>query len=384
MRLLRSFPFALSVADAAVAPRMEGFDPGARPMADFKLGPFYESDPCFAGRASGELLKCEPVAAPAGANAWRVMVASRTWDDQQVPVTGIVVAPKARTKTLRPVLSWCHGTTGGNRAAAPSLADKPAQDFVQRADGAPIDHGVPYLSDWLVRGFVVVASDYVGLGGPGVHHYLVGSSCARNALDIVRAAGQVEGVGAGSEVLLFGWSVGGHAALFAAEEQAAYAPQLRLRGVVVIAPSTTDFPRVHIPHVYVLARAYQDAYNVPLAGFTASGRALIDKAGEVSIFGVYAESLMLEPPFFEGDWSPAMKQALALNLPGQRRAAAPMLVVHGGDDNVVPPAASERTVARARAAGSTVALSWHEGHNHRSVIAAARGEILEWLGQRLG
>ena len=61
-----------------------------------------------------------------------------------------------------------------------------------------------------------------------------------------------------------------------------------------------------------------------------------------------------------------------------------MLVVHGGDDNVVPPAASERTVARARAAGSTVALSWHEGHNHRSVIAAARGEILEWLGQWLG
>ena len=311
------------------------------------------------------------------------MVASRTWDDRRVPVTGIVVAPKARSKTPRPVLSWCHGTTGGNRAAAPSLADKPAQDFVQRAAGAPIDYGVPYLGDWLARGCVVAATDYVGLGGPGVHHYLVGSSCARNALDIVRAAGQIKGAGAGSEVLLFGWSVGGHAVLFAAEEQAVYAPQLRLRGVVAIAPGSTEFGRVHIPHVYVVARAYLDAYNVPLAGFTPSGRALIDKAAEVSIFGVYAESLTLEPPFFEGDWSPAMKKALALNLPGQCRAAAPVLVVHGGDDNVVPPTASERTVARARAAGSTITLSRYEAHNHRSVIAAARGEILEWLGQRL-
>jgi hypothetical protein len=62
-------------------------------LPDFGLKPFYEAGPCLAGRASGDLLKCEPIDAPPGANAWRVMVASRTWDARLVPVTGTVVEP---------------------------------------------------------------------------------------------------------------------------------------------------------------------------------------------------------------------------------------------------------------------------------------------------
>jgi len=40
----------------------------------------------------------------------------------------------------------------------------------------------------LARGYVVVATDYEGLGDPGVHPYLVGVSEAYAVLDSVRAA----------------------------------------------------------------------------------------------------------------------------------------------------------------------------------------------------
>lgn len=85
---------------------------------------------------------------------------------------------------------------------------------------------------------------------------------------------------------------------------------------------------------------------MPLAGYTASGRALIEKAGGVSVFFIDAESLTFEAPFTESDWSPAMKRALAFNPPGQRFAKAPVPGLHGCDDNVVPPTSNKRTVAR--------------------------------------
>ena len=383
---LRQFPFALTLGEAAPScvPQLEGMDAVSEPVEDFALTPFYTSVPDCSGRPAGELLKFEAVPAPERACAWRVMVASRTWDDRPVAVTGLVVAPTARAVAPRPVLSWCHGTTGGNRQAAPSLAERPAQDWVQRGGDVPIDHGVPYLGDWLARGHVVVASDGYGLGGPGVHHYLVGSSGARNAIDLARAAGQLPGVQAGPNLLAFGWSVGGHTALFVGEEQPAYAPELCLRGVVAIAPADTVLPRTNIPHVFVMARAYADAYGVPLTGFTASGRALVELAGQRSIVGVFAESLKLDPPFFSGsDWNPAIQRALALNRSGQRSSAAPILLVHGSDDHVVPPQASEDLLRRAQAAGSSITASWHAGHTHRSVIAAGRQGILAWAGMRL-
>ena len=129
---------------------------------DFKLTAFYESGTKHVGKRSGEVIQTEEISAPDGAKAWRVMYVSRTWDNKEVPVTGIIVAPKEATAKPRPVLTWAHGTTGGARNCAPSLAPNPAQELVQRSETAPVDYGVPYLKDLLVRGMVVVATDYQG------------------------------------------------------------------------------------------------------------------------------------------------------------------------------------------------------------------------------
>ncbi len=377
--LLLAASFVFSQAHA-----LQGFDPSAPAVPDFELTPFYEVDVNVAHKAPGTLLKTETVPAPDGAMAWRVMYVSTTWDGRRVPVTGLIVAPLDTLDRPHPVLLWLHGTTGGARVAAPSLAPRPAQDFVQRSATAPIDYGVPYLTDWLARGYVVVATDYYGLGGPGVHQYMVGSTAARNGLDLVRAARQFASARAGRDVLAFGWSQGGHAALFIGEEQRSYAPDLLLDGVVAIAPGTTaGVHYMNIPHAYVLARGYAAAYGVPLTEFTESGRKLIDVAGEVSITGVFRESLKYPGPFFVGEWNPAMQAALARNVPAQRRSMAPILIVHGEADGMAPPAGTKEFVPRARQLGDVLKLSWYANEDHRSVIAAARQEILAWCDDRL-
>ena len=363
---------------------MQGFDPNAKVIPDFSLTPFYEiTADQYAGMKPGEIIKVEAIPAPDGAQAWRVMYVSRTWDDRLVPVTGWIAAPKGAGDGARPILSWNHGTTGGNRRAAPSLAENPAQNLRQRDEGFPIDFGVPFLTDFLAQGYIVTATDYYGLGGPGVHHYVVGGTGGRNSLDIARAAQNLKGMNAGGDLVAIGWSQGGHAAIFTGEEQVSYAPEFNLRGVVAIAPGATDIPLVNIPHLYVIARAYQDAFNVPLDMFTDSGKALIARAGEVSITGIFAESLKLPKPFFGAEWSPAMKKALEFNTPGQRKGAAPILVVQGTADNLVHPAETRKLLARAQQSGNDISVSWYDAKDHRTVIPAAQPEILDWINARL-
>ncbi len=186
---------------------MQGFDPNAKVIPDFSLTPFYEiTADQYAGMKPGEIIKVEAIPAPDGAQAWRVMYVSRTWDDRLVPVTGWIAAPKGAGDGARPILSWNHGTTGGNRRAAPSLAENPAQNLRQRDEGFPIDFGVPFLTDFLAQGYIVTATDYYGLGGPGVHHYVVGGTGGRNSLDIARAAQNLKGMNAGGDLVAIGWS----------------------------------------------------------------------------------------------------------------------------------------------------------------------------------
>ena len=100
-----------------------------------------------------------------------------------------------------------------------------------------VDYIDPELEDWIDAGYVVLRSDFQGLGTPGDHPYLVGKAEGRSMLDIVSAAEQVEHR-LGNRFLLAGHSQGGHAALFAAGEAKTYAKKIKLRGTVAYAPAS--------------------------------------------------------------------------------------------------------------------------------------------------
>ena len=126
--------------------------------------------------------------------------------------TGTLFLPKGRAPSGGwPVVSWAHGTSG--------LADKCAPSVVGPA--LP-ERDRPYLANWMREGYAIVASDYAGLGTPGLPAYLNGRSEAHNVVDIVKAgrAYARTRLAAGSRLarkwVVIGQSQGGGAAIYTA------------------------------------------------------------------------------------------------------------------------------------------------------------------------
>ena len=99
-----------------------------------------------------------------------------------------------------------------------------------------------------------------------MHPYLVGESEGRAVIDSVRAAANVEKSGAGKRFAVWGHSQGGHAALFAGQLAASYAPELALSGVAAIAPATelSELLRDDLSTVAAGPRVLQPLDLVPL------------------------------------------------------------------------------------------------------------------------
>jgi acetyl esterase/lipase len=173
----------------------------------------------------GDVIWAEAIDAPKGANAWKVLYLSRSADMEPIAVSGWVVAPKpGGAESPKPVVAWAHGTTG--------LADECAPTQ-RRLDEPTVTNlaAIPMLSELIAAGYVVAATDYEGLGTPGLHTYGVSDSEARTVLDSIRAAGKMP-TGAGSRALVFGESQGGRVAVVVNEMASDYAPEIELVGVV--------------------------------------------------------------------------------------------------------------------------------------------------------
>ena len=172
-----------------------------------------------------------------GAKAWKVRYHSSDVNGKAHEVTGLVVAPEKAGENL-PVMTWGHGTTGLGDASCPSAQPDPARELItyfQAESTQQIDYGIPGLQKFIDEGWVVCATDYQGLGTPGVHQYTVGRTQARDAINIVHAA-RAMNVGAGTSVGCMGWSEGGGTAAAIAELNPEDYGDLTLIGTVPISP----------------------------------------------------------------------------------------------------------------------------------------------------
>src|SRR5438094_8661856 len=124
----------------------------------------------------------------------------------------------------RPVIAWEHATTGLLQKCMPSLLSTPT-------------NGIPERDRIVMAGWVVVATDYSFAEKGGPHPYLIGEGEARAALDSVRAARQMSELTLDKRMVVWGYSQGGHAALWTGIVGPRYAPDLELLGVAAIAPA---------------------------------------------------------------------------------------------------------------------------------------------------
>lgn len=172
---------------------------------------------------------------PYGTRVFRVRY--RTQDrGEAVEATGLVAFPDADEPVDVPVIGWMHPTVGFSDSCAPSVGEY------------EILVGTTLLAAF---GYAVAAPDYLGMAGWGepsgqVHPYIVPEPTAVAALDGIRALYGFQEAGhapslratATSDVVLWGASEGGFAALWADRYAAGYAPELEVRAVVASVPPT--------------------------------------------------------------------------------------------------------------------------------------------------
>ncbi|MFF5033051.1 lipase family protein [Nocardia salmonicida] len=121
-----------------------------------------------------------------------------------------------------PIIAWAHGTTGVADTCAPSVTGLFARNPM-------------FLTSWIDNGYAVVATDYIGLGTPGVHAYLDARSEGNVVVDSVRAVRQVTPE-LSTRWAVVGQSQGGRAALATANIATRYTPELDFRDAVATAP----------------------------------------------------------------------------------------------------------------------------------------------------
>ena len=156
----------------------------------------------------------------AGADAWLIAYVSSDALERKTVVTALVVAPKGDIpEEGRPIVSWAHGTTGTSENCGPSQLINPAQPLNQYlfvGGNSWTDYGVPAIETFIKEGYAVVATDYQGLGGGGVHQYAVATTQGRDAINAIRAVGAMGLAGANKKAVVYGWSQGGGATIAAA------------------------------------------------------------------------------------------------------------------------------------------------------------------------
>src|SRR3954462_41918 len=225
---MRHFTLVLTLLAVAVAPGVAG-----------------AATPSHGQLLSSSKITGEPALTAAGKNRL-VKYRSVGVDGKAITVSGIVSLPKGKApKKGWPVITYDHGTTG--------IADQcaPSRDAINNPAHLYNSYIYPLLNRWLKAGYVVVRTDYQGLGTPGTHQYLVGVAEGRSTLDIVRASKVLDfqKQRISTRIAISGHSQGGHAALWGAALAPKYTPELKLRGTVAFAPAS------HIAELLSLVKA---------------------------------------------------------------------------------------------------------------------------------
>lgn len=307
--------------------------------------------------------------------AWRILYLSTDVHGEPVPVSGLVIAPLGPVPAGgRTVVSWGHPTTGTAAHCGPSRGFDPASS-------------VEGLRMLLSRGYVVVYTDYAGMGVPGPDSYLVGETEGNNVLDAVRAAQHIPAAGAGSDVVLWGHSQGGQAVLFAAERAADYAPELDIRAVAVAAPAAdlTTLLDDDIDDVSgVTIGSYAFAAFAGVYGPTEPGAELdailtpaavkaSPEMNELCLLSHTAQLHAIAEPlvgrFVRADPTRTQPWAdlLGENSAGSVPFDAPLFVAQGLDDTLIHPAETQQFVDRERAMGMDVTYHPVEGADHGTI-----------------
>lgn len=322
-----------------------------------------------------------------GATAWRIRYQSTSAiTDQPVEVSGVVLVPGGQAPQGGwPVVAFQHTQLGIAADCGPSLYDG-------------------LLNQWgptsllLLHGFVVVMTDYEGLGTTGSHPFLNAATLGRNVIDGVRAAGHLR-PDIGTRWAAFGGSYGGLATWAANEQATSYGQGLELVGAATWVPlvGMAGLPDKAARRTLTQEQMY--VYFLTVMGFRATTHPDLDLARYLhgsmldrrDLLLVCSGPLLPEAGEVLKNVNPddlvpvddqamrEMTQWLADIAVPQQPMAAPMLVIYGSEDPLVDQKWIESAINRACEMGDTVDWISRPGGGYGDIDAA---ETFSWLRAR--
>ena len=337
-----------------------------------------------------ESVPLDPALSLTGAGpAYRVLYSTVDQHDQPAVSTGAVFLPPGPAPEGGfPVIAWAHGTVGLGDDCTPSALPRSPRDD-------------EYLSHWLNQGYAVVASDYAGLGTPGLMSYLNSVTTAHGVVDSVIAAHDM-GLPLSPEWAIVGQSQGGGAAVASARWATEFSAGTGLdyRGVVATGtPANIDNfvrqagPAPQLPELGPVANAYT-AYI--LAAFrearpdldinsvlTPEGLMAAERAETVCVRPLTDELADLTPAaFFSAPLSsiPGMADALYEYMGTPSTGFdRPLFLGVGLLDRDVPPASTLAFYDQLVANNQNVTLRIYPEEDHSGTVLASMADSTPFL-----
>jgi pimeloyl-ACP methyl ester carboxylesterase len=320
----------------------------------------------------GALLRSEPlndVILPAGMRGWRILYVTTVDDSTPATAVATVFAPADPPAGPHPVIAWEHGTTGLLQKCMPSLFSAPSA-------------GIPGRDRIVKAGWVVVETDYSFAEKGGPHSYLIGEGEARAELDSVRAARQMSELPIDKRMVVWGYSQGGHAALWTGIIGPRYAPELEILGVAAIAPAA-NIENILAMNVAMdklfgpyLALAYSRFY--PDITFEQAIRPealdaarqmvnLCDAVPPEDSNRIEMLAASFDGPALATSSNKALRTRIKQNTP-DGLIQAPVVIAQGASDEVVPSTATDAYVNERCAAGQRLEYWTFAGRDHITLV----------------
>lgn len=350
------------------------------------LAPFYSTSGLSLSGPMGQVVRSEPVkTSVTNGSAVRVLYRTQRADSSVTFSSGLVFIPdNSAVGTPRPVVAWAHGTVGMGDACTPSRLPDPGGN-------------IAWVSQMLARGWVVAATDYAGLGTPGIEGYLVGGDEARDVLNSVRAAENIPSAEAGTTFAVWGHSQGGNSALFTAAEAGAYAPELKLAGTVASAPAAELVPLLNEtygtaldwvigPEVMVSWPTAYPGLDVAAAttnaGYKNYQRMARQCITQTTLGGLTRTKL--KQAFFKTNIisSAPWRKAAQDQTPPLPSPSQPVMIAESLADKVVLPDTTALYIQRACQAGSNVTSLWLADVGHIQLASTIAPDVTSWINDR--
>lgn len=394
------------------------------------LPPFYESVVQMSPTGKlGQVIKKEQIQTSLkGAQAWKIAYISSDVAGRQTIATGLIIAPVGPApKEGRPILAWAHGTTGSAQNCGPSqITDptRPLNQYFLMTGNSWTDFGIPNGQAFINEGYVVVATDYQGLGGGGKHQYAVAGTNGRDVINAARAASSMTEVGAGKKTVLYGWSQGGGATIAAASipdyqaQQGTAADNLQYLGFVALAPEDvaamlpkvpTDeagadklmkgFTEANVPNVFLFTHFTMGLWGAQAANpelkltdiLTEEGAKVVDQLSSNKCVHAMADTFNYA---FGDNYKSLIKPQASNTLAWLKtlvdgsvkpvKPVAPVVIYWGSKDTTVPPVMHELYQKQMCAMGANVGRIQLPGEQtHFTTPGMSAPMYLEWVKDRI-